>query len=159
MRARLLAAVDGVRTYAAVFQAGDDALAGLVELARDEDLATAGFTAIGGFRRAAVGWYDPDLRGYRRIEIEEQVEVLSLVGDITGSVVGRGGEAPAPTIHAHVVLGRRDGSTAGGHLLEAFGRPSLEVIVIAAPTLLPRRHDPASGLALIDLSATRGDPE
>ncbi len=159
MRARRLAAVDGVRLYAAVFEAGDDVLAGLVKLARDEDLATAGLTAIGGFRRAAVGWFDPDLRDYRRIEIDEQVEVLSLLGDITRSGAGRDRDAKAPTVHAHVVLARRDGSTTGGHLLEATVRPTLEVIVTAAPEQLPRRHDPASGLALIDLALARGGPD
>jgi predicted DNA-binding protein with PD1-like motif len=48
-----------------------------------------------------------------------------------------------------VVLGRRDGSARGGHLLSAKVRPTLEVILTESPSYLRRAHDPASGLALI----------
>jgi predicted DNA-binding protein with PD1-like motif len=50
-----------------------------------------------------------------------------------------------------VVVGRADGSTRGGHILEAWVRPTLEVIVSEAPRHLRRKTDPASGLALIEL--------
>jgi predicted DNA-binding protein with PD1-like motif len=48
-----------------------------------------------------------------------------------------------------VVLGRRDGSTVGGHLLDASVRPTLEVMVIDSPEHLRRACDPVSGIALI----------
>jgi uncharacterized protein len=54
-----------------------------------------------------------------------------------------------PKLHAHAVLGRRDGSTVGGHLLEAHVRPTLEVLLTDSPGYLRRERDPASGLALI----------
>ncbi|WP_164701029.1 hypothetical protein [Modestobacter sp. KNN46-3] len=53
-----------------------------------------------------------------------------------------------------VVCGRRDGSTVGGHLLRAVTRPTLEVVVTTGASHLQRRHDPASGLALIDPDAS-----
>ena len=68
--------------------------------------------------------------------------MLSLVGDVA---IGDKG----PKIHAHVVLGKRDGSAHGGHLLEAKVRPTLEVVLTESPAVLMREHDPASGLALI----------
>ena len=43
--------------------------------------------------------------------MSEQVEVLSLIGD----VALKDGE---PKVHAHVVVGRSDGSTRGGHLMD-----------------------------------------
>lgn len=52
-------------------------------------------------------------------------------------------------VHAHVVLGRRDGSAWGGHLLAAKVRPTLEVVLTESPSYLRRVHDPESGLALI----------
>jgi predicted DNA-binding protein with PD1-like motif len=54
-------------------------------------------------------------------------------------------------VHAHAVLGRRDGSTRGGHLLEGHVRPTLEVMLVESQASLRRRSDPATGLALIDL--------
>jgi predicted DNA-binding protein with PD1-like motif len=50
-----------------------------------------------------------------------------------------------------VVVGRSDGSTLAGHLLEARVRPTLELMITETPTQLRRRHDPESGLALISL--------
>lgn len=52
-------------------------------------------------------------------------------------------------MHAHVVVGLRDGSARGGHLLSANVRPTLEVILTESPSYLKRVHDPESGLALI----------
>jgi predicted DNA-binding protein with PD1-like motif len=65
--------------------------------------------------------------------------------------LGEGG----PKVHAHVVLGRADGSAMGGHLIEAHVRPTLELTLIDGPRKLVRRDDPATGLALIDLGRER----
>jgi hypothetical protein len=54
-----------------------------------------------------------------------------------------------PRLHAHVVVGKRDGTAHGGHLLQARVRPTLEVILTESASYLARRHDPESGLALI----------
>jgi uncharacterized protein len=54
-----------------------------------------------------------------------------------------------------VVLGKRDGSAVGGHLLRTTVRPTLEVILTETPVVLRRRSDPESGLALIDLDDDR----
>ncbi len=70
--------------------------------------------------------------------------MLALVGDVAL-------ENGAPKVHAHVVIGRRDGSAHGGHLLEAHVRPTLEVMLTESPAHLRRTFDPASGLALIDV--------
>jgi predicted DNA-binding protein with PD1-like motif len=136
----------GSRVYAVVFDPGDEAVNGLTGFAERESIRGASLTAIGGFERAVVGWFDLDRRDYHRIEIGEQVEVLSLVGDLTA-----GDEtSERPKVHVHVVLGRRDGSTLGGHLLEGTVRPTLEVVVSENPVSIRRQHDPATGLALID---------
>ena len=70
--------------------------------------------------------------------------IRSLVGDIA---INEG----KPKIHAHAVLGKRDGSTCGGHLIEAEVRPTLEVILTGSPAHLERRVDKEAALALISL--------
>ena len=99
-------------------------------------------TAIGAFSSVKLGYFDWETKAYRTIPVDEQVEVLSLLGD----VATKDGE---PAVHAHVVVGRSDGTTRGGHLLEAHVRPTLEVILDESPSHLRKRHDPESGLALI----------
>jgi uncharacterized protein len=134
----------GEKTYAVIFAQGDEAMAGLQEVARREGLAASRFTAVGGFRRATLGYFDAQRKEYQPIPIDEQVEVLSLIGDIAQSDQG-------PQVHAHVVVGRSDGTTRGGHLLNGHVWPTLEVIVTESPTHLQRRFDPSVGIPLIDL--------
>ncbi len=145
MKTRQLAA-GPLRTYAVVFDEGDEVMAGLEEVARAEGLHASHLTAIGAFSGARLGYFDWDTKDYVEIPIREQVEVLSLVGD----VARHEGE---PKLHVHVVVGRRDGSAMGGHLLSANVRPTLEVVLTETPDHLTRKHDPESGLALIDLDA------
>jgi len=144
MRVKLLNDDNGERVFAVIFQTGDNPVVGLTAFALEHKLEAASFTAIGAFSEATLGYFDWETKEYERIPVREQVEVLALVGDITL-------QDGKPHLHAHVVLGRRDGSAFGGHLLDARVRPTLEVIVTQAPAYLRRRRDPASGLALIDI--------
>jgi predicted DNA-binding protein with PD1-like motif len=145
MKAQLIHEHEGEKTYVLVFATGDEAIAGLTTFAREKKLAASRFTAIGGFQEATLGYFDLEKKDYNKIPVREQVEVLSLVGDVTLTEKGE------PKIHAHVVLGRSDASTRGGHLIEARVRPTLEVMLVESPRHLRRRHDPQSGLALIQL--------
>jgi hypothetical protein len=134
------------RTFALVFDEGDEVAAGLKDFARKNQLFAAHFTAIGAFRRVQLGYYEFEKKSYLKIPVNEQVEVLSLIGNITEHK----GE---PKVHAHVVLGKRDGTAHGGHLLEAYVRPTLEVILVESPVHLHRKFDERAGLALIDVNA------
>ena len=142
MRTKQLLSDSGERVFAVIFETGDDPVAGLTRFAEERKLGASAFTAIGAFSEATLGYFAWEKKDYERIPVKEQVEVLSLLGDIAL-------QDGKPKLHAHVVLGRRDGSACGGHLLEARVRPTLEVIITETPAHLRRRHDPASGLALI----------
>jgi len=142
MKSKLIHENEGERTFALIFEAGDEVMAGLREFARQYRLGAARFTAIGAFQEATLGYFDWQSKDYRKIPVREQVEVLSLVGD----VAQQDGE---PKVHAHVVVGRFDASTRGGHLLEGHVRPTLEVMLVESPAHLRKEHDSASGLALI----------
>lgn len=130
------------RTIALILDRGDEVMSRLQRFAVEHDLSASRLTAIGAFESATLGYFDWERKSYDRIAVDEQVEVLSLVGDIAL-------DGAQPKVHAHVVLGRRDGSTLGGHLLEARVRPTLEVMLIDSPEYLRRRCDPVSGVALI----------
>jgi hypothetical protein len=145
MKAKQIDTQNGSKTFAVIFSIGDEVASGLAEFARQNRLGAAHFTAIGAFRDVTLGYFDWERKDYKKIPLNEQVEVLSLVGDITLDEKGN------PKVHAHVVVGRSDGTAHGGHLLAAHVRPTLEVIVVESPQHLQRRHDPESGLALIRL--------
>src|SRR5581483_11977987 len=107
----------GHKTYAVILETGDEASACLLRFARENHLTAANFSAIGGFSRAVLGYFDWQKKDYLRIEVEEQVEVVSLIGDIAM-------EKDKPKVHAHAVLGKRSGAAMGGHLLEGHVRPT-----------------------------------
>ena len=134
------------RTWVLVFSTGDEVVAELTAFAREHGTR---FVGIGAFRDVVLGYFQWDRKRYERIPVNEQVEVLSLAGDVA---LADGG----PQVHAHVVVGRSDETAMGGHLLEAHVRPTLELVVTESPRHLVRRHDPASGLALIDLARDGG---
>ncbi|MBR0908094.1 PPC domain-containing DNA-binding protein [Bradyrhizobium liaoningense] len=139
----------GSATRVIVLDAGEEAFATLTEFANDAGITAASLTAIGAFERATVGWFDFEKKTYKKIEVAEQCEVLSAIGDIA---VGDDGKA---SLHVHVVLGLADGTTRGGHLLEAKVRPTLEVVVADTPAHLRRKKKPELGIALIDIAATK----
>src|SRR5207244_10549352 len=118
--------------------------AGLLEFAKQQTLTGAHFTAVGAFSDATLGFFDRERMDYKQILVGEQTEVLSLVGNIALS-------KDQPKIHAHVVLGKSDGTTCGGHILQARVWPTLEVIVIESPEHLRRMIDAETGLALIKI--------
>ncbi len=144
MRSKLLNA-DPPITYAVVLDTGDEVIGELGKFVREQEVEAASLTAIGAFSRAVLGYFQWETKQYKKIPVGEQVEVLSLLGDVA---VGDQG----PTLHLHAVLGKADGSVVGGHLIEAFVRPTLEVILIQPPSYLRKRKDPETGLALIDIA-------
>jgi predicted DNA-binding protein with PD1-like motif len=144
MRSKILNGNAGERTIALVFDTGEEPMTLLARFAEEHNLDAAHFTAIGAFSEVVVAYFDWETKDYLRIPIREQVEVLALVGDVAFSE-----KEKKPKIHAHVVLGKRDGTAHGGHLVEAHVRPTLEVILTESASFLARRHDPTSGLALI----------
>lgn len=132
------------KTYALIFEKDDEVIAGLTSFAKQQSLGASHFTAIGAFSDVTLGYFNRDKKDYDKIPVKEQVEVLSVIGDIA---LNKG----EPKIHAHVVVGKRDGSTLGGHLVQAHVWPTLEVVLTESPRHLRRKTDEETGLALIEL--------
>lgn len=143
MKSKLLHDDNGEKTYALIFEKDDEVMAGLRSFATEAGLSGAHFTAIGAFSKATLGYFEREKKAYKRIPVHEQVEVLSLIGDVAL-------KDGAPEVHAHVVVGTSEGAARGGHLLEATVWPTLEVILTESPRHLRKVHDDETGLALID---------
>lgn len=143
MRWKLIGSA-GTPTYVVVLDPGEEAMTELSGFAADQNLTGAQITAVGAFERAVIGWFDREAKDYRPVRVNQQCEVLSLIGD-----VALGADGPQP--HIHAVLGLADCSTRGGHLLEGRVWPTLEVIIRETHAGLRKTYRPEIGLALIDL--------
>lgn len=132
-------------TYLLVLDRDDEITATLTAFARDNAINGAHFTSIGACRRATFAYWNAASKQYERIEIAEQVEVVSLIGDVALGVDDQ------PRIHAHVAFGKRDGTIAGGHLIDAHVNPTLELFLTTYEGALRRKRDPQTGLPLIAL--------
>ncbi|MGB4777954.1 PCC domain-containing protein [Microbacterium sp.] len=147
----------GLRRYLLVMEGGDEACGELVRFARDRDIRTASLTAIGAASSVTLGYFVPELDDYEFTVHDEQVELASFVGDIAWDEKG-------PVLHAHGVLGRRDGSALAGHFREFHAFPTMEVMLIETPTRVRKAKDPQTGLELIAIEksdaerATASDP-
>jgi uncharacterized protein len=147
MKIAKIAGDAGADTRVVILELGEEAISALTKAANDVGITAASLTAIGAFESATVGWFDFEKKTYKKIEIAQQCEVLSAIGDVA---VGDDGK---PSLHVHVVLGLSDGTTRGGHLLEGKVRPTLEVVLTDTPAKLRRKKQADLGIALIDLKA------
>jgi uncharacterized protein len=147
MKSQKIAGDVKAETRVVILESGEEAFATLTRFANDTGLTAASLTAIGAFEKATIGWFDFDNKTYEKVEVDQQCEVLSAIGDVA---VGDDGKA---SLHVHVVLGLSDGSTRGGHLMSGIVRPTLEVVLIDTPAHLRRKKRPEIGIALIDLDA------
>lgn len=131
------------KTFVVVLDTGEEILSSLKSFAHEQHLAASSFKAIGALSSVELGWFDWKAKEYRTaVKLDEQVELLSLIGDIAL-------KDSEPQVHAHLVVGRSDGTAHGGHLLKASVRPTCELILTESPEHLQKQIDPESGIALI----------
>lgn len=143
MRSKLVA--ENPRTFVVILDTGDEILSSLESVAQTQHLAASSFKAIGALSEVELGWFNWETKRYQTaVKLKEQVELLSLIGDIAL-------KDGKPQIHAHLVIGRKDGTAHGGHLQSAIVRPTCEIVITESPQRLQKEIDPESGIALIRL--------
>lgn len=143
MRSKLVA--ENPRTFVVILDTGDEILSSLESVAQTQHLAASSFKAIGALSEVELGWFNWETKRYQTaVKLKEQVELLSLIGDIAL-------KDGKPQIHAHLVVGRKDGTAHGGHLQSAIVRPTCEIVITESSQHLQKEIDPESGIALIRL--------
>lgn len=88
---------------------GIDIISQITDLAREKEIKTGFFSAIGALSQAELGYYDQVSQKYGKIPISDPAELVSCSGNISL----RDGQ---PFVHAHAVLSDREGRVWGGHL-------------------------------------------
>jgi uncharacterized protein len=143
MQVQLLNPGEATKQYAVIFYQGDEAFSGLLAFAEKYHVTSGHFTAIGAVSGATVAWFDPQRKMYKKIPVVGQHEVIGMSGDIALY-------RDKPVVHTHMLVGNPDGTTVGGHVLEAYVSPTLEVMVTVDPKAMQKRFDPETDLTLID---------
>jgi predicted DNA-binding protein with PD1-like motif len=143
MPAKLVEDSSDEQVYSIIFSKGDEVMSGLTDFAIAHKISGAHFTAIGAVSGATLAWLDLPKRMYRRIAVKQQVELVSLIGDIA---VFNG----VSVIHMRAVLCIPDGSTFGGHVIELTTNPTVELFKTVNTTVLKKKSDDASAMKLID---------
>jgi predicted DNA-binding protein with PD1-like motif len=88
---------------------GADLLEGITGYATEAGISAAWLTYLGAVSRAALRYYDQDERAYRDFTLDQHLEVLSGVGNV--SVLDG-----APFVHTHAAFADEAGRAVGGHL-------------------------------------------
>jgi predicted DNA-binding protein with PD1-like motif len=106
------------------FSTGDEIVSGLTDLAIKHHITSGYITGLGGLSTALLAFGDPKLNAFKKVPVNAKSELVSLVGDIQM----RDGK---PYVHLHAVVALIDGSTRGGHVMEAHVAPVAEIAVVA----------------------------
>ena len=111
-------------TYQVTFGKGDEVASGLTEFAEKNHIRNGHFTGLGAIDQGVLQWADPIHKGHKTTEVNEEAEIVSLVGSIGTDKDGK------PTVHAHIAVALSDGTTRGGHLVEARVSIVCQVFVV-----------------------------
>lgn len=130
--------------YQLRFASGERLIETLLEFLGHKSIGFAALTGLGALSHATVSYWDATTLQYETRDIQEQVELVSLVGNVTM----RDGK---PFVHAHVTLGRRDLSIIGGHFNEAIAHPTIELWLRPEADAVERVLDESCGLYLMNL--------
>jgi len=139
---KLLSDNNGIKQYVLVFAKGDEVLSGITDFAAKQHIVSARFTAIGALKEGTFGWFDPERKQYKLNTIRQQMELVSLIGDIA-TYNG------IPVVHAHCGVSISDGCVEGGHLVEAITYPTVELFMTTYQTPLEKALDKETDLKLI----------
>jgi len=112
------------RTYRINMSKGDEIMSGLTDFAEKYHIRNGHFTAVGAINKGLFGWSDVERGlGQKKIELNQEAEIVSLMGSISVDNQGRS------NVHGHGTVALSDGSVRGGHWWEAHVSIIAEVFV------------------------------
>ncbi len=110
------------RTYIFRLAKGKDLLEQLTDFCHDNQIKCGIVSGIGAVENATINYYDQAKKKYDKLVINTEAELLSLKGNVSI-------KDNRPFVHAHVILGAKDGSVKGGHLVLGTKIYSAEVFI------------------------------
>ncbi len=131
---------DGDR-YVVSIDNQQEVVSALAAFCKDQGILCGEISGIGAVNHAVLRFLDPATKKYVDKTFEEQMEISSLVGNISE----KDGEV---YLHLHANFGRRDYTVVGGHLLSCVLNGACELVVTRFHCKVGRRFDEETGLNL-----------
>lgn len=131
------------RKWLLVFDKNESLMDSLAEWCDEQKIRGASLSGIGAFSACTLGFFVRNENYYDPIEIDEQVEVTSLLGSVGCTDRGE------TKLHLHATVSRRDGSALGGHLISATVWPTIELFLVPTGISIQRSEDLETGLQLL----------
>ena len=128
-------------TYVVRLDRGEEIVASLTRLCEQEDIRLGSVTALGAADHAVIGLYNVTEKQYHKTQLDEAMEITSLVGNITR----KDGEV---YLHLHINLCNEKMQVYGGHLNECRISATCEMVVQRLDGEVGRLQDPVTGLNL-----------
>jgi len=128
--------------YFLVFEPGDNVIEHFIKFCKDYHVRTGSFTGIGGLSSIKLGHFNTTTQRYMEKDVVENLEVLSLNGNITI-------KDKEPFIHMHATVSDANMNFYGGHVIEAEVSVTLEIHIADYRETLHREFDEELGLFII----------
>ncbi|MHA3962061.1 MAG: PPC domain-containing DNA-binding protein [Candidatus Thorarchaeota archaeon SMTZ1-45] len=124
---------------------GEDVLESIEAVAKEYGIKSGQISLIGAVSKAKLGYYHRESAEYKHFMVNEDVEVVSCMGDISsheGNIV----------VHAHMIVADESGKCYGGHLMIGCEvSVTIELVVIETEINLTRKYDDLTGLNLLNI--------
>lgn len=122
---------------------GEDLLETLNSIVERENIEAGFFTGIGALSKVRMGIFTQGK--YEEITIEDELEIVSLLGNISL-------KDGKPFVHAHITVSKKGGEAFGGHLLsESIISVTCEIFLVRLKNPIKRELDKELKLYLLDL--------
>ena len=133
-------------TFVSRMVQGEDVLRTIQEIASEKKISAGQLTLIGAISKATLGYFDRESKQYRSFSIDEDLEVVSCMGNIA---IAENGDY---IVHAHMIVADEKGKCYGGHLMEGCEvSVTIELIINVFDGKLLRAIDTDTGLNLLNL--------
>jgi predicted DNA-binding protein with PD1-like motif len=116
----------------------------VIDVAKENRIMAATFTAIGALKNAKLGFYDQEKHEYLENALPFPQEIASCIGNISI-------KEDKAFVHAHAVLADEEGNTKAGHLLEGKVFAAEVHLVELVGEKVARKYDAVTGLSLWDI--------
>lgn len=130
------------RRYILRFDKGESVFSELSAFAKDNQIQAASFEGVGSASEIKLGYYNSFLKEYRAKPFVENLEIISLSGNLSlnGNDIA---------IHAHGSFGRTDFTMIGGHVFGITVLATCEIFLIKLEGKMERKEDSELKLNLL----------
>lgn len=133
------------RKYLLRFEKGEELVQTLLTFCENNNIKAGWIQGLGAAEEIEISYYNLAEQRYVPRQFQDEFEIVSLTGNIA--------QLDEKTIlHAHVVLGKKDYTTIGGHLNSLIISGTGEILLTQIDQELTRSLDSGTGLNLLDVN-------